>query len=336
MASYIPPFDAMVLAESVDTLNLSADLTVKLKGGKVESLLDVTKRSERDYFRIPTFNKKNLLELRASLQARKLFLRPLPPKEEVAEGLPKEQKQLPKQDKAQQPKQNDFKANNKPMQKPTEQKQGDKQANKPMQKQGEFKQGAKLQPTKQGQKAPAQQPKQDNNKFQKDKQKQKNKKLKQEDFVTEAKTKAEREKLRPKKPAVVTVSDIYVKINKNGKWGFIHRKTNKVVVEPKYDEVFAYKEDICCVELDGKFGYIDRNGEEIIPLVYEVASSFSEGYASVCKNGAYGYINPQNEVVVDFKFSAGTAVIDNNCRVKKDGKWGEMVMDNVSEIRWIV
>lgn len=368
IANYIPPFDAMILAENIDTLKLSDDLTLKLKSGKVETLLDVTKRCERDFFRIPTFNKKNLFELRGSLQARKLALRPMPPREEKSEtegeakpAQPNQQGQKPQQNKGQagnkpaDPNRQGDKNNQNNKQAPQggnknnkfgEQKGGQPQQNKQnnnAQNKGQLGQQNKQNNNAQGkgqnanpqQKGNKQQPLQrtkDNKVNPKDRNKNKNKR---DDGITEAKTKAAREKLRPQKQPVKIPSDLYLKINKNGKWGFMDRK-GRVVVEPIYDEVFNYKDDICCVELNERYGYINRQGEEIAPTIYEVASSFSEGYASVCKGGAYGYINAENEVIVDFKFEAATSVIEGNSRVKKDGKWGELFIDNPEEIRWIV
>lgn len=129
--------------------------------------------------------------------------------------------------------------------------------------------------------------------------------------------------------------DIYVKINKNGKWGFQDRN-GKQTVAPIYDEVFSFKEDACCVEVNERFGFIDRNGDEIVPIIYECACSFSEGCACVFKNNKCGYIDKANNIIIDFLFDAGTAMLDGNCRVKRDGKWGELTLATPSEIRWII
>lgn len=141
-------------------------------------------------------------------------------------------------------------------------------------------------------------------------------------------------KAPPKKQAPPEPQDIYIKINKGGKWGFGDR-AGKIVIEPAYDEVFSFKEDLCCVEKDELFGFINREGGEVIPIIFECALSFSEGLACVYKGGKCGYINAQNEMVIDFKFDAGTSFEEGSCRVKRDGKWGELRLENPSEIRWI-
>ena len=36
----------------------------------------------------------------------------------------------------------------------------------------------------------------------------------------------------------------------------------------KYDYVGGYTEDLAIVKADGKYGFIDRDGKEVIPLKY--------------------------------------------------------------------
>jgi hypothetical protein len=130
--------------------------------------------------------------------------------------------------------------------------------------------------------------------------------------------------------------DKYIKINRNGKWGFVHRSGKQTVIQPIYDDVFTFKEDLCCVEKDSLFGFINRKGIEVIPIEYECALSFSEGYACVYKDGRCGYIDTNNQVVIKFEFEAGTSVEGGSCRIKKNGKWGEMSITDPTSIRWII
>ncbi|HQC55263.1 MAG TPA: WG repeat-containing protein [Clostridia bacterium] len=162
----------------------------------------------------------------------------------------------------------------------------------------------------------------------------------EEALVTKAESnsaspKAPRKMPKPTPTPVVHDKDIYIKINLNGKWGFENRN-GKVMIEPAYDEVFNFKEDLCCVMNDDKYGYIDRKGNVVIPLEYDLGASFSEGYACVYRGEKCGYINKENEVIVDFEFDAGTPVEDNECRVKKDGRWGELHLDDPESVRWII
>ena len=44
------------------------------------------------------------------------------------------------------------------------------------------------------------------------------------------------------------------------------------------------------IEIEGKYGYIDNKGNEIVKPQYEEVSSFSEGLAAVKINNKFGYI----------------------------------------------
>ena len=50
----------------------------------------------------------------------------------------------------------------------------------------------------------------------------------------------------------------------------------------KYDEVRAFPEDgLARVKLDNKWGFINKTGEEVIPLQYDDADYFKDGVAKV-------------------------------------------------------
>jgi len=122
------------------------------------------------------------------------------------------------------------------------------------------------------------------------------------------------------------------KFIKGGKWGFI--KGSKILVPPIYDEVFLFKEDLSCVEIDEKCGFIDINNNIVIPIEYDLASSFSEGLAMVCKNNKCGYINKNNELVIPFSYDAATQFENGEAKVKKDGKWA--TIDTNNNLTWII
>ncbi|MBF4694831.1 WG repeat-containing protein [Fusibacter ferrireducens] len=58
--------------------------------------------------------------------------------------------------------------------------------------------------------------------------------------------------------------------------------TGKVVLDlSDYDSVQSFSEGLAVVEKDGKYGYVDKNGNVAIPVQYSFASDFSNGEASV-------------------------------------------------------
>ena len=70
-----------------------------------------------------------------------------------------------------------------------------------------------------------------------------------------------------------------------GKWQ-IKSRQDEIVSENTFDFISDFSEDLAAVRCGGKYGYIDRAGKTIIPLIYDEAYSFSaEGLATVVKNG---------------------------------------------------
>ncbi len=53
------------------------------------------------------------------------------------------------------------------------------------------------------------------------------------------------------------------------------------IVTPKYDSVGSFSDGMAWVELNGHFGYVNKAGEEVIPLAYKSAKNFYDGLAVV-------------------------------------------------------
>ncbi len=114
----------------------------------------------------------------------------------------------------------------------------------------------------------------------------------------------------------------YFKIN--DKVGLLDENLN-VIVEPKYSQIGKFNEGLAFVaNEEGKYGFIDTKGKEIISLIYDDADFFSEGLAPVVKNGKWGFIDKKNNVVIDFQytgnmkpFSDGLALYRKNNRTSK-------------------
>lgn len=66
----------------------------------------------------------------------------------------------------------------------------------------------------------------------------------------------------------------------NGKWGYVDTDGN-FRIKPNYEAAFEFKEGLALVSLYKKFGYIDPYGKPVISLQYDGGKSFSEGLAAV-------------------------------------------------------
>lgn len=96
----------------------------------------------------------------------------------------------------------------------------------------------------------------------------------------------------------------------------------------KYIE-YANEDRIIVYEKERGYGYLNSNGEEVIPVKYNEVSSFVNGKARVRLDTEYGYIDKNGRVILDEK---GTIVLpreydwgwiyDEGMVVEKDGKYG--------------
>mgnify|MGYP000294771211 FL=1 len=74
------------------------------------------------------------------------------------------------------------------------------------------------------------------------------------------------------------------------------------------------------VERNGKYGFINKKGKLVIPLMYEDAIGFASGYCAVQVGEKWGYINEKNELVIPAiydwagDFYNGEAIVINNTK----------------------
>lgn len=85
---------------------------------------------------------------------------------------------------------------------------------------------------------------------------------------------------------------------------------------------------IASVPLTTKYGYINKQGETVIPVVYDEAHDFAEGYAVVGKKAAngkmlYGAIDKKGNVVVPIIYEGMTPFCEGMARVWKDAGTGK-------------
>jgi hypothetical protein len=89
--------------------------------------------------------------------------------------------------------------------------------------------------------------------------------------------------------------------HKDGKYIFIDKNGNQAIPQ-SYDFVEGFSDGLSAFYLDGRKGYIDKTGKEVI--VFEKGEKvsdfgrFSEGLAPVIKDGKVGYINKKGETVI--------------------------------------
>lgn len=108
-------------------------------------------------------------------------------------------------------------------------------------------------------------------------------------------------------------------VRRDGKWGFIDT-SGREVVPCRYDDVFDFSEGMARVEKGGMWGYVGKTGREVIPCIYEQAYDFSDGLAKVYLEKRFFIDKNGKEVLTAGRdwdvFKEGLA------RITRDGKTG--------------
>ena len=101
----------------------------------------------------------------------------------------------------------------------------------------------------------------------------------------------------------------------NGKWGYIDMLGNEVV-DQKYDEAKSFQDGRAAVSLNGKWGYIDTEGNEVIALRFDTANFFQFGLASVEIGGKWGILDHSGDWVSQPYWTSATPLDEYRIRVR--------------------
>lgn len=122
---------------------------------------------------------------------------------------------------------------------------------------------------------------------------------------------------------VMSFSEGFAAIKRNGKWGFINQNGDEVVNPVKYEKVSSFSEKRAMVSLNNLYGFIDENGDEIVaPEKYNYVGSFSNGFAPIRTNNMYGFINRDGEEVISPKYEMVWNFSENMAKVYQNNRFG--------------
>ena len=82
---------------------------------------------------------------------------------------------------------------------------------------------------------------------------------------------------------------------KTHKWGYANKESKQVIIAAKYVAAFNFSENLAGVRKWDKWGFIDIEGNEVIPFKFEYVSHFQNGIAQVIFEGITRYINHEGK-----------------------------------------
>lgn len=84
---------------------------------------------------------------------------------------------------------------------------------------------------------------------------------------------------------------------KSKRWGFYNKKDETVIIAPKYLAAYDFSENLAAVKKWDKWGFIDVEGNEVIPFVYDFVGHFRNGRTEVWQAKENFFINHLGERV---------------------------------------
>ncbi|WP_176220607.1 WG repeat-containing protein [Cohnella massiliensis] len=114
----------------------------------------------------------------------------------------------------------------------------------------------------------------------------------------------------------------YAAISVDGKWGYIDT-SGKEIVAPKYDEALNFSNGLAAIKVNNQWGFIDKSGKVIISPQYDEVGYFSpEGFAYVVKGEKYGFIDKAGKVVTPIQYDGASNYYDGYAVVVEGKKMG--------------
>ena len=113
----------------------------------------------------------------------------------------------------------------------------------------------------------------------------------------------------------------FVKVKLDGKFGFIN-EDDEEIVSCKYEYADDFYDGMAKVKSEEGWGFVNEDGEEIISCKYEYATSFSDGLARVKSEEGCGFINKDGEEIIPCKYEEVYGFSDGLAGVKSEEGWG--------------
>ena len=128
-----------------------------------------------------------------------------------------------------------------------------------------------------------------------------------------------------------------LKVQKDGKYGFIDLDGNEL--QPcQYDSISTLegKQDVIKVQKDGKYGLVDVKGKELIPIQYAdiktLKADDTTNYLVQNDEGKYGIVSNSNQVVLEPNYDEIKDVYTSNYYVVQQGEAEKLIRKDGTDV----
>ncbi|MBN2088516.1 WG repeat-containing protein [candidate division KSB1 bacterium] len=114
--------------------------------------------------------------------------------------------------------------------------------------------------------------------------------------------------------------------NLNGKYGYVNRQ-GEVVIEAKFEMAWQFDENLAGAKIAGKWGFIDSTGNFVIEPQFDQITSFKDGLTVVKSHDKWGFIDKSGTIVIEPAFEFATRFHEGLALVTFNGKRGFIKKD---------
>lgn len=111
-------------------------------------------------------------------------------------------------------------------------------------------------------------------------------------------------------------------VKRDGKWGFVD-SMGREVITPVYDTVESFTDDFCCtlVMKNQKIGMIAKSGEEVIPIKYDALYfPINENRLPAQLEGKYGFLDEKGKEIIPFTYDKIDRFENGKAQVQQNGR----------------
>ena len=117
-----------------------------------------------------------------------------------------------------------------------------------------------------------------------------------------------------------SLSQVYIPemypVEVDGKWGYINAEGD-MVLEPQFDYAYGFKFGLAAVRIDNHWGFMGDDGKmKIEPRFFQVGAFTADGLALAKTQDGVGYINRDGDIVIDCQYWKGREFSDGMAIVK--------------------
>ena len=140
--------------------------------------------------------------------------------------------------------------------------------------------------------------------------------------------------------------DYVIVIQEDGTYGYADL-TGEIILSGPYEDVQPFSEGLSAVKIEGQWGYIDTSGTVVIQPQFADAGNFSEGYAYVVReDGKFNFLDREGNLCLDWQsgevqgeFHGGAIPVKRQDLTRwglagLDGKWVLKPFWGYSKITW--